>query len=174
MTTNAAQPDHHLHKHLLIIGHAPSANTQRIIESLKASATLVGEQTPSSDSSETTLTVSYKEALQGNHDDVLAADAIILFTTENLGYISGGLKDFFDRVYYPCLELTQGLPVCAIIRAGHDGTGSQRALETITTGLRWRWVQAPLILKGPWQDSFLEESHALGEAMAVALLEGII
>jgi len=162
-------------KRLLIIYHAPSENTARLADSLLNAASLISSNNlTASDSSDYTLTVIKKAALEASADDALNADAIILMTPENLGYMSGGMKDFFDRVYYPCLEEKQGLPIAAIIRAGQDGTGTKRALETITTGLKWRWVQAPLVLRGEWQDKFLIQAEELAEAMAVALQQGMI
>ena len=152
-------------KTLLMVAHFPSENTRKLWNA-------VSEGVSSID-----LTNTIFKALSPfdtHADDVLAADAIILGTTENLAYMSGALKDFFDRCYYPCLELKQGLPCAAFIRAGHDGTGTKKALETITIGLKWRWVQSPLILKGNFQSSFEKECFELGAAMACALDEGII
>lgn len=151
-------------KRLLIIAHVPSANTSRLRD-----AVLAGARSPHVENVDA-LALSPFDA---RPDDVLAAKAVILGTTENLGYMSGALKDFFDRCYYPCLERTQGLPYCLYIRAGHDGTGTRRAVETIVTGLRWRAVQEPLICKGTWQDSFVDDCRELGAAMAAGLDAGI-
>ena len=106
-------------------------------------------------------------------EHVLAADAVILGTTENLGYMSGALKDFFDRCYYPCLEHTQGLPYCLYIRAGHDGTGTRRGVETIVTGLRWRRVREPLVCRGEWDETFLDQVAEIGATMAASLEAGL-
>lgn len=152
-------------KTLLIVFHSPSENTQIMSDAmLKAAKKHQNED----------LNIILKSPFDADASDVLACDAIILGTTENLAYMSGALKDFFDRIYYPCLELKQGLPVAVVIRAGHDGTGTKIALETILTGLKWRWVQAPLICKGVWQEAFLKDVSELSEGMAVAVQQGII
>ena len=151
-------------KKLLIVAHAPSENTRRMVD-----AVLRGANHPDIEG----VSCRWVPPLEAVAEDVLECDAIILGTTENLGYMSGALKDFFDRIYYPCLEKTQALPCAMYIRAGHDGTGTRRAAETICTGLRWSWVQEPLLCRGEWQDSFEEQCEELGMALAAGLDAGI-
>ena len=149
-------------RRLLIVVHAPSPNTTRLFEAVVAGAR------ESED-----VEIIARSPFEAGPDDVLAADGIILGTTENLGYMSGALKDFFDRSYYPCLEETQGRPFCLFIRAGHDGTGTRRGVGTIVTGLRWRAVQEPIIRRGDWREEFVDQCHDLGAAMAAGLEAGI-
>lgn len=152
-------------KQLLVVAHAPSVNTQALVD-----AALRGARHPDLAG---TVAVRHMPPLEATAADVMAADAIILGTTENLGYMSGALKDFFDRVYYRVLEEKQGLPCALYVRAGHDGTGTRRAVQSIVTGLRWSWVQEPLVLRGDWQDGFLAQVEELGMAVAAGLDAGI-
>ncbi|WP_193075285.1 flavodoxin family protein [Pseudomonas sp. FME51] len=151
-------------KRLLVVAHAPSDNTRKLVDAL-----LRGAANPDIENVDTR----WVAPLQATPEDVLQADGIILGTTENLGYMSGALKDFFDRCYYPVLEEKQGLPCALYIRAGMDGTGTRRAVESIITGLRWTWARDPLVLRGEWQDSFIEDAEELGLYMAAGLDSGI-
>ncbi|MCK5791002.1 MAG: flavodoxin family protein [Ketobacter sp.] len=152
-------------KKLLVVAHTPSENTRKLLD-----AVLEGTRHPSI----CDVTVKEVAPLHAIAQDVLECDAIILGTTENLGYMSGALKDFFDRIYYPCLEEKQGLPFALFVRAGHDGTGTCRAVDSITTGLRWKAVQPTVLCRGEWDDQFLEQCKQLGTTMAMSLDAGII
>lgn len=149
---------------LVVVAHTPSPNTRRLVE-----AVLAGARHPDIEGVESR----WVPPLEAGSDDVLGADALILGTTENLGYMSGALKDFFDRIYYPCLEDAQGTPYALYVRAGKDGTGTRRAVEGITTGLRWRAVQDALILRGEFREDFVTACEELGMAMAAGLEAGI-
>lgn len=151
-------------KQLLVVAHDPSPNTRRMVE-----AVLRGARADDIDNVE----ARHVRPLEAGPDEVLACDAIVLGTTENLGYMSGALKDFFDRTYYAVIEQAEGLPYALYVRAGKDGTGTRRAVEGICTGLSWKPVQEPLICRGEWQDAFLEQCEELGLYMAAGLDAGI-
>jgi len=150
-------------KRLLICAHAPSLNTEAL---RRAAADGAGEV----DDVETVV----KGPFDTVADDVLAAQAILLGTTENLGYMSGALKDFFDRCYYAVIEHTEALPYALYIRAGQDGTGTRRAVESIATGLKWKRAHEPLVCRGAWDDAFLDQARDLGMYMAAGLDAGIL
>jgi hypothetical protein len=151
-------------KRLLIVAHVPSPNTLRLREAAER-----GARSPKIEGVEVTAASPFDVG----PEEVLACNAVLLGTTENLGYMSGALKDFFDRVYYPVLDQTEGLSYALYVRAGHDGTGTRRAVESIATGLRWRAVQEPLILRGEWQEDFVGRCEELGMLMAAGLEAGI-
>lgn len=152
-------------KKLLVVAHAPSPNTLRLREAIQK-----GASHPDIENVELRVLA----PLDAGPEDVLWCDAIVLGTTENLGYMSGALKDFFDRSYYPCLEQTQGLPFTFYIRAGHDGTGTRRAIDSITTGLRWRLIQEPLLCRGEYRDEFVDQCEELGMTVAASLDAGLL
>jgi multimeric flavodoxin WrbA len=114
-----------------------------------------------------------KPPLETTANDVLSCGGIIIGTTENFGYMSGQIKDFFERIYYPCLEKTQALPWALFIKAGLDGTGATKSVEKIVIGLKWKSIQEPLLLKGGFQEEFTKECQTLGAGMAEGLKLGI-
>ena len=154
-------------KTLLIVAHCPSDNTKRLVHAMDSAI-----QTAIQSLLIEGVTVVVKSPLQATAADVLQADAILIGTTENFGYMAGLTKDFFERIFYPVLDLKQGLPVACYIRAGLDGTGTQCAIESIITGLRWRWVQQPLVLKGEWKDGFETQVNELVLTVAAGLSIG--
>ena len=151
-------------KSLLVVANTPSSNTLAL-----AKAVVKGASHPDIEN----VTVTHITPLKANEDDVIAADGIILGTTENFGYMSGALKDFFDRVYYPVLKIKQGTPYALYVRAGLDGTGTINAVERIVTGLRWRPIGDPLLCHGTYTDSFVDQCEELGMTMAASLDAGI-
>ena len=150
-------------KTLLIVAHAPSPNTQKL-----AQAAFDGANHP-----DININVVLQSPQDTQPEDILAADALLLGTTENLAYMAGLTKDFFDRCYYFVLEKKQGMPFALYIRAGQDGTGTKRAMQTIVTGLRWNYVQEALILQGDWQDEFSEQVEELAMTLATGVEAGI-
>lgn len=151
-------------KTLLVVAHAPSDNTRKLLQ-----AVVQGARDPQIE----TVQCRVLTPLDAQPEDVLSADGILLGTPENLGYMSGALKDFFDRIYYPCMDQTDGLPYALWVRAGQDGTGTCRAVGSICSGMRWQAVQEPLVCRGNWQPDFLESCSVLGMTMAAGLDAGV-
>ncbi len=90
--------------------------------------------------------VSIKRAADATPDDLLTADGYVFACPENLASMSGVMKDFFDRTYYPVLGQIEGRPYAAMICAGSDGEGAARQIARIATGWRLKAVADPLII----------------------------
>ena len=116
---------------------------------------------------------------------LLAAGGYLFVCPENLGSMSGAMKDMFDRCYYPLLGQIEGRAYATIIAAGSDGRGAQAQLDRIVTGWRLRRVAEPFIAMMDAQkpDAILAQKHpseellrraeALGAVLAEGLSQGI-
>ena len=100
---------------------------------------------------------------------MLEADGYVLGTPANLGYMSGALKHFFDQIYYPCLESTAGRPFGVWVHGNNDTAGAVRAIEKITTGLRWQPAQTPVSVIGEPAAADLDACWELGASLSALL-----
>ena len=149
-------------KRLLIVFHTQSGNTGRLADAVLEGARRVVE-----------VDTVMKRAFDAGTEDLLACQGLLLGTPENFGYMSGALKDFFDRTYYPCEGKLTGLPYAVFVSGGNDGTGAVREIGRIANGYRWKSVAEALIVRNPIKDENLLAAEELGEAMAAGLAMGI-
>jgi multimeric flavodoxin WrbA len=122
-------------KHLLIVYHSQSGNTARLAQAAAEGAADEHEAV------KTRLVLAADAGLQ----DLLWADAVLFGTPENFGFMSGALKDFFDRTYYPARGRIRKLPYAVFVSAGNDGTGAVRQIERIARGYPLRKVAEAVI-----------------------------
>ncbi len=85
-------------------------------------------------------------AEEASSDGILSADGYLFACPENLASMSGAMKEFFDRTYYPVLGKIEGRPYAIMICAGSDGEGAARQIARIATGWRLKAVADPLII----------------------------
>jgi multimeric flavodoxin WrbA len=145
---------------LLIVHHTPSPSVHAMLDAAKSGAT---------DDAIEGVDVVLRAALSATATDVLEADAYLLGTPANLGYISGAMKHFFDQIYYPCLDETVGRPFGVYLHGNNDTVGAERAIEVITTGLQWRRSARTVSVIGEPSRTDLDACWDLGATLAAGL-----
>lgn len=148
-------------KQLLVVYHSQSGRTARLAAAVAEGAACEKE-----------VTVHLRRALEAGSADWLASDGIVFCSPENLGYLSGGMKDFLDRCFYAVQERA-GMPYAQLVSAGNDGTGAVRQMDRILTGCRMRKVADPLVVLGDPDAMALQASRDLGQALAAGLALGV-
>lgn len=124
-------------------------------------------------------------ATRARPDLMLAASGFLFVCPENLGALSGAMKEMLDKAYYPLLSRVEGRAYATVIAAGTDGTGAQAQLDRIVTGWRLRRVAPPYVFRNGAQNeadilarkvvdrSVLAQCRELGQAMAEGLATGV-
>lgn len=124
-------------RRLLVVWHGFTGATRAMAEAVASAAR---------GNAGDALDVRLLRAADAGAEDVLAADAVVFATPETLASISGAMKDFFDRSYYPLLGRCDGKPYALVVCAGSDGQPTIAQLRRIATGLRLREVAEPVLV----------------------------
>lgn len=150
--------------HLLMIhgGHA-GGKTQRLVAAVQQGVLAADES----------IELRVLPALEAGIDDLLWANALLIGTPEHFGYMSGAVKDFMDRTFYPAEGKVDGLPYAIFVSAGNDGRGAVAAIDRIALGYKWKKVAEPVIVVGDPTDADLQRCAELGQTMAAGLGLGI-
>jgi multimeric flavodoxin WrbA len=122
---------------LLVVWHSFTGATAAMVEAL-----LQGARESTGDA----VQVIALRAADAGADDVLAADAVVFATPETLASMSGAMKDFFDRSYYPLLGRCEGKPYALLVCAGSDGQPTIVQLRRVALGLRLKEVAEPVLV----------------------------
>jgi multimeric flavodoxin WrbA len=149
-------------RRLLVVFHSQGGAAERMTEAVVRGARRAED-----------VEVRAVRALDASLDDLLWAQALLLGTPENFGYMSGALKDFFDRTFYPAQGKVNQLPYAVYVKAGNDGTGAVTSIERIARGYPLRRIAEPLIVRGELGDADLARCEELGETVAAGLSLGI-
>ena len=124
---------------VLLVHHTVSPATQELLEAAIAGTSAEGLEG---------IEVVVRPALAATVPDVLAADAFVLGTPANIGYLSGAMKHFFDTVYYPTLTAKTGAPYGLYVHGNQGTEAAVRAAESITKGMGWERVHEPVVVMG--------------------------
>lgn len=152
-----------MHRVLLIHGGHAGGRTARLVEAVRRGVL----------DCEEAIELRARPALDAGIDDLLWANALLIGTPEHFGYMSGAVKDFFDRTFYPAQDKVDGLPYAVFVSAGNDGTGAVKAIDRIALGYKWTKVAEPIIVVGDVTDADLQRCRELGHTMAAGVALGI-
>lgn len=147
---------------LLIVHHTPSPATAELLDAVVRGA---------SDPEITGVDVVRRAALAATATDLLAADAVVLGTPANIGYMSGALKHFFDTVFYVCGDDTRGLPYGCYVHGNLGVEGAVQAIGSITDGMGWTPATAPVEVVGAPDKAALEACYELGAVVAATVMD---
>jgi NAD(P)H-dependent FMN reductase len=122
-------------KQLLVVYHTHTGGTLQMARAAAVAAT-----------QQSSVAVRLELAPEVGPEALLEASGYLFACPENLAAMSGLMKDFFDRTYYPVLDQIQGRPYAILICAGSDGTNAARQIERIATGWRLKAIADQLIV----------------------------
>jgi multimeric flavodoxin WrbA len=149
---------------ILIVYHSQGGHTEQMARAVaKGAGEIEGVE------------VVLKKAAETKGEDLINCDGLVIGSPEYFGYMSGAVKDLFDRTYESLRghKMIFRKPYAVFISAGNDGQGALSSIEKIGLGFQFKKVQPAIISKGPLTDEVLAQCEELGRTMAAGCEAGI-
>ena len=147
-----------MEKKVLIVYNSLSGNTKAVAEAIAEGVKEVNG-----------ATVVLKNCYDATADDIMNCDAVALGSYDAFSYMGGGLKDFFDRVYYPTKEKITNKPYVAFLTHGGGG----KAIDSIIAlgnKLGLKEATQSIVSKGKPGREKIEELRKTGSTLAKSLI----
>jgi multimeric flavodoxin WrbA len=146
---------------VLVVYHSLGGATKKMAEALAEGAKSVAGST-----------VVLKTGLEATTDDLLSCDAVALGSPDYFSYMAGGMKDFFDRTYYPSQGKVTGKPAATF---GSAGGPPDTVLKNLDQALGWfklKKVADSVGAAGGVGPEILADCKELGRKLAEAAKKG--
>jgi flavorubredoxin len=108
-----------------------------------------------------------KNALKATVDDLIDCDALAVGTPDYFSYMAGGLKDFFDRTYYPTQGKVTDKPCFAFVTCGGGGKAVE-SVEVMCQRFKFKEVSKPLLIKGKPDSEAEKQLREAGKRLAMS------
>ena len=139
---------------VLIVYHSLSGNTQ-------AAAEAVAEGVRSVAGAEANL----KEALHAGPADLLGCDTLAVGTPDFFSYMAGGLKDFFDRAFYPTQGQVTDKPVGIFVTHGGGGKAVD-SVRSLCKSFKFRLACEPTLITNRPDEAAVKRLKDMGVLLA--------
>lgn len=140
---------------VLVVYCSMSGNTKAAAEAVAEGARDAG------------ATVVLKAGSEAGPEDLLACGAVALGTYDAFSYMGGGLKDFFDRSFYPTQGQVEDKPYGAFVTHGGGGKAIS-SVESIAASFKLRKAADSVLVKGAPDAVANVQLRGLGAKLAAA------
>ena len=142
---------------VLVVYYSISGNTRQMAEAVAEGARSVSG-----------TEAEVKEGLQATIDDLLECDGVALGSPDYFSDMAGGMKDFFDRTYYPAQGKVTGKPCVIFGSAGGPPSVVIESLRKMAERFKLEEAAEPVGVSGTPTATVLEECRELGRKLAEA------
>jgi len=138
---------------VLIVYCTMSGNTQVAAQAVAKGAESAG------------ATVVLKNGCDAQPADLLQCDAVAFGSYDAFSYMGGGLKDFFDRAFYPTQGQVVDKPYVAFTTHGGGGK-AVGSIESLAQTFKLKKAAESVSVKGKPEGQALADLEALGAKLA--------